>query len=242
LRAGLSFREASALSRWIARELSDTRYFSAASTLSDVETLSEPPRHIQRIISLCVLYCIDIWQFLRSCGLALDQAGREAIPDQLVGRKIPGRGSEIPIAGEPEKLQEPNGFLGSLLNQWEEIPLFLRGSLSELTGIKKFSLSDIFWVGGEKTPLHPWLTNATFVAVNRRIKRPAQSPTQALCKQPLYVILKRDGSYLCGPCSLDQGQLTVHAYPGGPVPQRRFRNGTDVEVIGKVTTILRRLP
>jgi hypothetical protein len=240
-RAGLSFREASALSRWIAGMLSDKRYFSAASTLSDFETLLEPPRHIQRIISLCVLYCIDFWQFLRVSGLTLDQAGREPIPDQLVGREVPGRGNDLPMAGKQEDLQGQDGFLGSLLNRWEEIPLFLSGSLSELTGIKNFSLSDIFWVGGEKTPLHPWLTNATFVAVNRRIKRPAQSRAQTLCKQPLYVILKRDGSYLCGPCSFDQGQLIVHAYPGGPLPPRRFRNGTDVEVIGKVTTILRQL-
>ena len=241
MRAGLSFREASTLSRWIAHMLSDKRYFSAASTLSDFETLSEPPRHIQRIISLCVLYCIDFWQFLRVSGLRLDQAEREPIPDQLVGREVPGRGNDLPIAGKQEDVQGQDGFLGSLLNQWEEIPLFLRGSLSELTGIKNFSLSDIFWVGGEKTPLHPWLTNATFVAVNRRIKRPAQARTQALCKQPLYLILMRDGSYLCGPCTLDQGQLTVPAYPGSPPPPGRFRNGTDVEVIGKVTTILRHL-
>jgi hypothetical protein len=241
LRVGLSFREASSISRWIASMLSDELYFAAASTLSDYETLSAPPRHIQKIITMCVLYCLDFRQFLRTSGLPFDQAGREPIPDQLVPREVPGRSHDLHIAGEKESLQEGNGFLGSLLKQWEEVPLFLRDSLSQLTGLKKFSLSDVFWVGGDKTPLHPWLINATFVVVNRRVKRPAPSSGKAVCEQPLYLILKRDGSYLCGPCTLHQGQLIVHAYPGGPLPTRQFRNGTDAEVIGQVTTILRRL-
>jgi hypothetical protein len=241
LRAGLSFREASSVSRWIATMLSDELYFAAPSTLSDYETLSAPPRHIQKTISLCVLYSIDFWQFLRSSGIPLDQAGHEPIPDELVPRQAPNQGHSVQAAAEEETLKEHTGMLGSLLKQWEEVPLFLRHTLNELTGLKNFSLSDLFWVGGDETPIHPLLINATFVVVNRRVKRPAQTSTNAFCEHPLYLIYKRDGSYLCGRCSLHQGNLIVHTYPGGPLGTRQFRNGTDAEVIGQVTTILRRL-
>jgi hypothetical protein len=240
-RVGLSFREASAVSRWIASMLSDELYFAAASTLSDYETLSVPPRHMQKIITLCVLYCIDFRQFLRASGLPPEQDGHDPIPDELVSRQFPSRSPSLRLGREEESAQRHNGFLDSVLKQWEEVPLFLRHSLSELTGLKNFSLSDVFWVGGDETPIHPWLINATFVVVNRRIKKPTQSTAEAVCEQPLYLILKRDGSYMCGRCALHQGNLVVQTYPGGPLGARQFRNGTDAEVIGRVTTILRRL-
>jgi hypothetical protein len=177
LRVGFSFREASGMSRWIASALADDLYFAAPSTLSDCETLSDPPRHIQKIIALCVLYCIDFHKFLSACGLPLDQAGREPIPDELVPRRVPSLDQGLRVAGENESLQGPSGLLEALTMQWEEVPFFLRYSLNELTGLKNFSPSDVFWVGGDKAPNHPLLINATFVVVNRRVKNPAQSRT-----------------------------------------------------------------
>jgi len=239
LRMGLSFREASGMSRWIASTLSDQLYFAAPSTLSDYETLSAPPRHIQKIITLCMLYCIDFQGFVRACGLPLDQNGHEPIPDELVPRQVPNRGSRLHIPSGQESLQEHDGFLDLLTKQWEEVPLFLRHSLNELTGLKNFSLSDVFWVGGDAAPSHPLLVNATFVVVNRRLKNPAQSKTA--CEPPLCLILKRNGSYLCGRCALLRGNLVVGSYPCGSSGMQQFRNGIDAEVIGQVTTILRRL-
>jgi hypothetical protein len=241
LRVGLSFREASSMSRWIASALSDELYFAAPSTLSDYETLAAPPRHIQKIITLCVLYCIDFQGFLRACGLSLDQNGREPIPDELVPRQVPNRSAGLQISIGQENLPEHGGFLNLLKTQWEAVPLFLRNSLNELTGLKNFSLLDVFWVGGNAAPSHPLLVNATFVVVNRRVKKTLQSPAKSAGEPPLYLMLKRDGTYLCGCCVLHQGNLVVRAYPGGRLATQQFRNGIDAEIIGQVTTILRRL-
>jgi hypothetical protein len=227
------------MSRWIASTLSDQLYFAAPSTLSDYETLSAPPRHIQKIITLCVLYGIDFHGFLRSCGLPLDQDGRDPIPDQLVPRQSPNRSHELQPSNGQEDLLEHGGFLDSLLKQWEEIPLFLRHCLNEITGLKNFSLSDLFWVGGDKIPSQPLLSNATFVVVNRRVKNPVRSKTA--CESPLCLLLKRDGSYLCGCCVQHQGNLVVRTYPGGRLATQQFRNGVDAEVIGQIMTILRRI-
>jgi len=236
LRAGLSFREASSLSRSIANFLADESYFAATSTLSDYETLSAPPRHIQKAITLCVLYSIDFAEFLGVSGLPLDREGRDSMPDELV----PDRESPRSLAGEGQAFVEKTGFLASLLERWEEVPLFLRHSLDELTGLKSVSLSDLFWVGGDEAPIHPWLARASLVAVNRRIKKPAQA--KATFDQPLYLVLERDGTYLCGCCAQRGSELIVHLYPGVPLGARRFRNGIDAEVVGQVTAILRRLP
>jgi hypothetical protein len=239
LRAGLSFRDASSLSRWVASFLADESYFAATSTLSDYETLSAPPRHIQKAITLCVLYAIDFREFLTVSGLPLDREGRDPMPDELVPREMPNHESRVILAGARRTFADQGGFLDSLVGRWQEVPLFLRRSLDELTRLKGVSLTDLFWVGGDQAPIHPWLVGASLVAVNRRIKKPAQ--LKAILDQPLYLILERDGSYLCGCCALHQDELVVHLYPGVALGARRYRNGIDAEVIGQVTAILRRL-
>jgi len=237
---GLSFREASSISRLIAEILADEFYFTAASTLSDYEALPSPPRHIQKIITLCLLYCIGFDELLHGSGLPLDKVGHELIPDELIGRLQPDRNRSFLASGR-HSIPEPSGFLAALLNQWEEVPLFLRFSLDEITGLSGFSLSDVFWVGGGQTKLHPLLVNGTLVAINRRARKPSPPRQDAVCEKPLYVILKRDGSYLCGSCTLDEANLVVHGYPGGPIGAQQFKAGIDAEVVGQVTAILRRL-
>ena len=241
LRSGLTFREASAASRFIADALGNEHFFAAVSTLSDYETLSAPPRRIEKAVSLCAIYGIGFWEFLRAAGIPIEQAGREPIPDDLVlrwaesERVAPGLASEKPSPSDGE------GFLESLVEQWEEIPLFFRHCLAAFSRIRNFSLSDVFWVGGVEKPLHPWLANASFVTVNRRIKNPALLSASESRGPRLYVILKRDGGLLCGCCALDGNDLLVPRCPGGRAGAERLRNGVDAEIIGQITAIVRRL-
>ena len=242
IRVGLSFREASALSRSIAGTLADQMYFTAAGTLSDYENLSSPPRHIQKIISLCVLYCIDFWTFLRAGGLPLDALGNDPLPDEMIGRGgLPRNRTCDDLAGTRRLGGESSGFLSTLIDQWEELPLFLKNALPMFTRLKDFSLSDIFWVGGNRDPVHPCLAGATFVTVNRRAKTPVQSTARTAWEQPLYILLTRDGSFLCGSCTLQENILIVHPHSDRPHSAMRLRNGIDAEVIGQVTAIFRRL-
>jgi hypothetical protein len=241
VRSGLSFREASKISRWIGQKLGDSRYFTAASTLSDYETLSSAPRQIQKIITLCILYATSFADLLRASNLPLEETGAEPIPDKFMPRSIPPSGRKASSANREGPARKQDGFFDLLLERWWEIPLFLRRSLSEFTGVPNFSVSDVFWVGGGQDPIHPWLRNAEFVAINRRIQKPASSRKTTFWEQPLYVLLTRDGRYLCGCCTLERGFVVVHPYPDRPFTPRQFKNGTDAEVVGQVTTILRRL-
>jgi hypothetical protein len=242
IRVGLSFRESSALSRSIAGTLADQMYFTAAGTLSDYEGFSSPPRHIQKVISLCILYCIDFWTFLRAGDLPLDVLGHDPLPDEMIGRVGPARNQTFDDVASTKRLGRASGrFLSTLIDQWEELPLFIKNALPTLTRLKDFSLSDIFWVGGKQDSAHPCLMGATFVAVNRRVKTPVQSTARTAWEQPLYILLKRDGSFLCGPCTLQQDVLIVHSHSDRPHSALRLRNGIDAEVIGQVTAIFRRL-
>jgi hypothetical protein len=243
MRAGFSFREASRASQWVAATLADQAYFAATSTLSDYETFSTAPRHIQKIFSLCILYSIGFFDFLRTAGLRLDQMGVDPIPDELIPRPCAHGGDEPHNGASSDSHRaDKSGFLSRLVEQWEEVPLFLKDALPGISGLKGLALSDVFWVGADPNPIHPYLENAALVVLNRRLRKPVESTARPLWEQPVYLILKRDGSYLCGCCTLEQESLIMHPYPDRTFPARQLRNGMDAEVIGQVITIVRRLP
>jgi hypothetical protein len=242
MRVGLSFREASAMSRRIARELADGMYFAAPGTLSDYENLASPLRHVQKIISLCVLYCIDFWSFLRAGGLPFESLGNDPLSDELSGRiGLPRNEISDEVARSGHLPGEGREFPSTLINQWEELPLFIRNALPAICRLKDISLSDIFWVDVNQHPTHPCLAGAAFVAVNRRLKTPLQPTAPTVWEQPLYMVLRRDGRYLCGTCVLQRGVLVIRPQSEQAHSPIELRNGIDAEVIGQVTAILRRL-
>jgi transcriptional regulator with XRE-family HTH domain len=236
-RMGLSFREASVLSRRIASELGDEQYFAAPGSLSDYETQDAPPRHVQKVITLCAIYGLHFSTFLKSSDLHSQDAGQEPIPDNLVPRKTPTKFQK--------NRKEFNQFSGQqlleLLRRWEPVPFFLRNLLPELSGLKSLSLHDFFWVGDEQKPLHPLLVNGLILIINRHKKKPIYSRSHPLWQQPLYVVLKRDGTYICGCCSLENDVLVIHSYSPAYLQPEKLRNHDDAEVVGLVVTVARRL-
>ena len=235
-RISLSFREASAMSRRIASALGDERYFAAPGSLSDYEASDSPPRHIHKAITLCSVYGLHFSTFLKGIGLHLEEAGQDPIPDSLVPRKAP-----VERSGNEKGVPATNGFLKQFLNGLEPVPIFLRGSLPALSGPNTSSLKDFFWVGGDRNPLHPLLVNGLIVAVNRRRKKALYFRSKPSWQQPLYVLLRRDGTYMCGCCSLENSTLVIHPYSLNQQRPEHLRNHRDAEVVGQVVTIARRL-
>jgi hypothetical protein len=243
MRVGLSFREASAMSRSIATVLGDRACFLSLGALSDYDRLSAPPRQVQKILSLCILYCIGFWDFLRAAGLALSSLGHDPMPDELCGRHA----DNLPPSPEDHQDTRPvhhmgTDYLSALIDELEEIPLFLRRSLREITGLPHPSLLDFFSVGSEQAVADPRFANAKLIAVNRRLKKPIDSPPTAPREPSMYMLVKRDGGYLCGACRLDRGTLTLVRPAARPVAPAEAESRVDAEIVGQVTAVLRRLP
>jgi hypothetical protein len=236
-RAGLSLHEASKISSWIASSLGNSKYFAASGTLSDYENHRAVPRSVHKIVSLCALYSIGFWKFLEATGFPLQQLGADHIPEAGVVSPDSTRRQNL----NQSAANAGGNFLVDFLQRWREVPVFLRGALDKVTGLKNLSLSDIYWVGADQNPIHPLLVNAALVAVNRRVKNPIRPTRKTLWEQPIYLILKRDGTYLCGCCTLHQGTLTIHSRPFSQQTALRLRNGIDAEVVGQVTAVLRRI-
>jgi hypothetical protein len=238
LRAGLSLREASARSDRIVKAFGDNRYFCTRGALAAYETSRMPPRHIHKIFALGVLYSLGFWEILAAAGLKIDAAGQQPMPSGSVAEsRISTRSKKTD--SEPDSDRE--GFLSRLVDEFEEIPLFLRAALGPLTGLRRLSLRDLVWLGGQRRSLHPYLRGAVFAAIHRQSKKPTFAPGRPLREQPLHLILLRDGSYVCARCTLENDKLIVHPFANGFDRPVHLRNRADAEVLGKVVALLRKL-
>jgi hypothetical protein len=79
-RAGLTFRAAHRLTRAIALILGDSGYGIALGMLSDYEAMGRLPRHIAKILSLCMVYCIDIRELMEGAGVRIDDSAKLPLP------------------------------------------------------------------------------------------------------------------------------------------------------------------
>lgn len=238
-RLNLSLRDASAMSRRIAELLGDERYFVSQSSLSDYEVLDAPPRHFHKAISLCILCGLQFQLFLNAIGIIPQDGGTEFMPDYFVSRtSLPGT---LNVAGRNHQ-GDPVGFLGNLLRECHEVPLFLRHTIGQISGQPNLFLDDLFWIGGDRHALNPYLANGLLVVVNRRKRKPVYFGSKPLWQQPVYVILKRDGTYLCACCGIENGTLMVHPYSREFYRPIQLRYHHDAEVVGQIVAIARRLP
>jgi len=235
-RNGLSFRQASTMSGLIATKLGDDRYSAAIGSLSDYEATETPPRHLQKVLTLCILYSIDFWQFLRTARLATNQLGVEPIPGELIPR-LPAapRSGDVDIEG---KALDKNAFHRDLIEQFEEVPYFLHGALSELCRMPRISIRDVFWVGSRGHDFQWPLRGAVLLVVNRRIKRPMVQESKADESRHIYLLTQRDGSYFCGQFRRDGCMAPLHS-TSGPAGQRALALGSEAEIAGEVVTCLR---
>jgi hypothetical protein len=208
------------------------------SSLSDYEARDTPPRQLQKVITLCLLYAVPFNTFLNAVGIPADKAGQASIPDSVMAR---ARSEGFLNGGTGHTERQAHGFLEDLLHRCEEVPVFLRRAIKDISGLTSPSLRGFFWIGGIRSPLHPYLANGLLVSVDRHKKRPLDSRWRPLWEQSLYVVLKRDGTYLFGPCGVENGTLVIHPDSVHSDSRESFRNRRDAEVIGQIAAIARRL-
>ena len=227
---GISFREASERSRIIARELRDRRYYCSPGALSDYETRKFAPRRVHKLISICAIYFASAAELLEACGATLDSAGAHAMPREFLK----------PLPETPTSTREPSRFLRKMERRFGLLPYFLQSAGSSMFGLQNPSLRDVFWAGDSLESKYSCLAGIRFLIVDRRQKRPRASLSCPIWAQPMYVLQKRDGGYLCGFCRLENGVLSLCSL-AQHAKSVRLRNGIDAEIVGRVVSVIRQL-
>jgi hypothetical protein len=236
-RMDLSFREASTFSQQIADATGDHEYFLSPGALSDYESQPLPPRHFQKLISICAIYGLELDSVLGALNCGFDQGGRDVLPHRFIGYT-----KSVVEIQKTESVAHPSesGILAEFLTRATEIPFFLTGSLSELFGFQSPSLRDIFWMKPKQNVIHPYLSGGLVVLVNRRKKRLDHCNAVPVWQQSLGVIRLRDGTYLCGCIETRDQVLNVHSYADGRHETETISR-QDTDVVGQVVAIVRLL-
>jgi hypothetical protein len=232
----LSLREAAATSRTIGEVLNDQRYCISASSLCDYELSNKTPRDFHKIVTLCSMFGLEFETFLKAIGIAYNDTSALAIPHSLLPRLARASSVERTVDNKTD-----TGLLEQLIEQFQEVPVFLRNSIDWLSTSANISLEDFFWIGGQSNPLHPYLANGLIVLVNRRRKTAFHFASKPVWQQPIYIILKRDGSYLAACCGAENGTLVIHPYSQDFHRPLSFRNHQDAEIVGQIVAVARKL-
>lgn len=75
-RTGLTLRAAHEMTMLIARLLGNGDYGIALGLLSDYEAMNKLPRHVAKVMSLCIIYGIDPWELLEASGVHIDDSDK----------------------------------------------------------------------------------------------------------------------------------------------------------------------
>ncbi len=79
-RTGLTFRAAHGLTRTVALIFGNPEYAIALGLLSDYEVMGKLPRHIAKILSLCIVYCMDVGELMEAAGVSIDDSLKLPLP------------------------------------------------------------------------------------------------------------------------------------------------------------------
>jgi hypothetical protein len=79
-RTGLTFRAAHRLTLAVAQIMASSDYGIALGMLSDYEAGGRLPRHIAKIFSLSVVYCVDFLDLMEAAGVSVDDSGKLPLP------------------------------------------------------------------------------------------------------------------------------------------------------------------
>jgi hypothetical protein len=88
-RTGLTFRQAHNMTLRIAELMQNCNFAISVGLLSDYEAINKLPRHIAKIITLCAIYGIDVYDLLNAAGVDINDVAKcgIAMSDRSIRKK-----------------------------------------------------------------------------------------------------------------------------------------------------------
>src|SRR5260370_8439909 len=124
-------------------------------------------------------------------------------------------------------------LLSRMVELWGEVPIALIQHLD-------IRHSQYGYVGLEDYTLYPMLRPRSFVQIDSRVRKVQPLRRRTEFDRPIYFVELRNG-YACSWCDLLDDQLLLLPHPLSPCSVRKFKYGTDAEIVGQVTAVAMRL-
>jgi transcriptional regulator with XRE-family HTH domain len=229
--AGLTTRQVSEQTNWIATQSGNQAYAVSASWLSRLERGRSVP-NLYVLESLGRVYGQEMRSMLRILGLSSE------------GVSVESNGGQTGVRPLRMKERRAENVLQELLGTTSKgaKTMLLGGSA---LGAYPFGPENgqhylYGYIGAEDMTLYPLVLPPTIVQINTAERRVVGSRWQCELERPIYFCETRTG-YLCSWCERRSNTLTVLAHPLSPRLSQSFELPKDIEIIGRVTALLMRL-
>jgi transcriptional regulator with XRE-family HTH domain len=222
----LSLRDVAQRSRRIARDRDDASFQVSTSWLSRLER-REHEFTVNKLLALAEIYRIPIDQLVRGDHPKTAEA---ASPDQV----SPLNPIEPQIHGSPKAPLRPSHAVNPVPHVSPDATMLLStkdapSHTPYLRGV----------IGKLDLTLNPMVPAGSIVQIDtsKREIAPKKTWTHEF-QRPIYFLKTKDG-YFCGWCGLDEdSHLTLIPHPLSSAPGRRWEFGTEVEIQGRVMSIV----
>jgi len=229
----MKFRDVEEASGRIAARHGNDEFLVALSRLADIENKGTMPS-VYRLYSLCAIYRLDLSEVLSWYGVSLaDLAGDADVIQQarthLVGFRAEEGDIQVPLALDPGIDLSRTVYLSRLIQRWGKLPLML---------LKNLDLRNLRYglIGTDDWSMFPIIPPGSLVVIDDTRRRIANSGWVTEFERPIYFLEHREG-YLCGWCTLREGQLTVQPHPASLCDPETFAYPVEIEVVGQVTAV-----
>jgi transcriptional regulator with XRE-family HTH domain len=236
-RLNLRFREVEEASTKIARRHNNDEFIVALSRLADIENKGTIPS-IYRLYSLCAIYRLDLPEVLSWYGVPLDGVPGDADVIEngrthLVGFRPEEGEVQLPIALDPGLDLSRTAFLSRLIQQWGTVPLTLLSNID----LRNYRYG---YIGTDDWSMFPLIPPGSLVVIDDSKRRIAASGWSSEYDRPIYFLEHREG-YVCGWCSMRDGQLIVQPHPASNCDVESYAYPNEIEVVGQITRVAMRL-
>jgi len=234
----LTYRDVEEASRTIASRHGRDDYVIALSRLADIENKGTTPS-LYRLYSLCAIYGLDFRELLSWYGVALDALLTDSSQVRLDTTHVLGfEPPPMGVTSVPRLLLESmpvdrSSLLTRVAQQWGEIPI---ESLRQLD-LRRYRYG---FVGTEDWTMYPLIPPGAFVQIDESKKKIARDGWTHEFDRPVYFLEHRN-RYYCSWCAEKGEEIILIPHPSSEVPPEVFHYPSEVEVIGQVVGVARRM-
>ena len=237
-RLNLRYRDVEQASLLIANRHGNDEFIIALSRLADIENKGTVPS-LYRLYSLCAIYRLDLKEVLRWFGIPLDNLMLDSSQIAVAETHLVGFHAQedetliVPTVFEKEIDWQETGYLGRSLEQWGRFPI---ESLQHLD-LGKFRYG---FIGSEDWSMYPMLAPGSFIQIDETKRKIAVEGWADEFERPIY-FLEHRSRYFCSWCCEAANSLILLPHPSSHRPAEVLRYPSEVEVIGQVVGVAKRL-
>jgi transcriptional regulator with XRE-family HTH domain len=244
VRLGLSLRQVVRRSMKLVEDQGNREFGISRAWLTDIEKGRFVPG-TYKIASLSIIYQLSIAEINRLYGFEpgdIVRTGPLFRPPKthlIESPKLSDRESPLRVQDVLAKSGVENtDVLTRIVDIWGDVPI----PLLRHVDLRRYLYA---YIGTSDRTMSPLLPPGTFLQIDAKLTRVQKGPWKSTegnlqFARPIYFLDIRTG-HACGYCDIKDGILTLVPHPDSGLPTRTFRYPDEVEIVGQVTGIARRI-